>query len=70
MSTVQENEKLEGAVDQIEKVQDGAVSDPYNFASRPEEWHREFKKRLLRKVDLRLLPMLCLMFLMSYLDRR
>ncbi len=48
----------------------GQITDPYDFESRSEEWHREATKKLLRKVDLRLLPMLCLMFLMSYLDRR
>lgn len=52
----------EEAVNEIEKVTQGReVSDPYGFASRPQEWHTEFKKKLLRKVDLRLLPMLCLM---------
>ena len=46
------------------------VRDPHGFASKSEEWHQDFRKRLLRKVDSHLLPMLCLMFLMSYLDRR
>ena len=46
-----------------------AVQDPFGFAQRPQEWHDEFRKKLVRKVDLRLLPMLCLMFLMCYLDR-
>ncbi|KAH8651050.1 major facilitator superfamily domain-containing protein [Xylariales sp. PMI_506] len=55
--------------DQIEKVATAPIADPFNFADRSEEWHREFTKKLLWKVDLRLLPMLSLMFLMSYLDR-
>ena len=44
-------------------------NDPFNFASRPASWHREASRKLLRKIDLHLLPMLSLMFLMCYLDR-
>lgn len=57
-------------INQVEKVPGlPVVHDPYGFAQKPQQWHDEFKKKLVRKVDLRLLPMLCLMFLMCYLDR-
>ncbi|ORY58890.1 allantoate permease [Pseudomassariella vexata] len=59
-----------GEIDQVEKVHVGTrINEAYDFASRPEEWHQEYTKKLLRKIDLRLLHMLSLMFLMSYLDR-
>jgi hypothetical protein len=40
------------------------------FAEKSPEWHDEATKRLLRKVDLRLLPVLILMYLLNFLDRR
>lgn len=45
-------------------------NDPRSFGTRPPEWHTEFNKRLLRKVDFRMIPILCLMFLLNFLDRR
>ncbi|KAF2089114.1 MFS general substrate transporter [Saccharata proteae CBS 121410] len=42
----------------------------YNaFASNDETWHRAETKRLLRKVDTHLLPLLVLMYLLNFLDR-
>ncbi len=37
------------------------VTDPWQFSSKSEAWHKDFNRKLLWKVDLRLLPMLCLM---------
>ena len=39
------------------------------FASKDPEWRSYHTKRLLRKVDIRLLPLLILMFLLNFLDR-
>ncbi|KAL4802447.1 major facilitator superfamily domain-containing protein [Aspergillus unguis] len=39
------------------------------YASKGEEWHRQMTRRLLRKVDLHLLPLLVLMYLLNFLDR-
>jgi hypothetical protein len=33
-------------------------------------WHRAMNKRLLRKVDIHLLPLLVLMYLLNFLDRK
>lgn len=46
------------------------VEDPWGFSQRSQEWHQDYNKKLLRKIDLRMLPLLSYMFLMNYLDRR
>lgn len=40
-----------------------------SFASRDEEWHDHMTKKLLKKVDARLLPILVMMYLLNFLDR-
>jgi hypothetical protein len=39
------------------------------FAARDEEWHAYRTRRLLRKVDMHLLPWIVLMYLTNFLDR-
>lgn len=39
------------------------------YASQSDEWKAEKTKSLLRKVDLRLLPLLISMYLLNFLDR-
>lgn len=39
------------------------------FESQDEEWRRDFDKKLLAKVDLRLMPSLVIMYLLNFLDR-
>jgi hypothetical protein len=46
------------------------ADDPYAFNTKSAEWHATFNKKLLRKVDFRMLPLLSYMFLVNYLDRR
>ncbi|KAK3396864.1 major facilitator superfamily domain-containing protein [Sordaria brevicollis] len=45
--------------------------DPWasQFTSAPPSWHVTTSKRLLRKIDLHLLPFLILMYLLNFLDR-
>jgi len=40
-----------------------------SYASKDEEWRAHHTKNLLRKVDIRLLPLLVLMYLLNFLDR-
>jgi hypothetical protein len=40
------------------------------YASKGPEWHQQMSRRLLRKVDLHLLPFLVLMYLLNFLDRK
>lgn len=40
-----------------------------SYASKDEEWKAYHTKKLLRKVDIRLLPLLVLMYLLNFLDR-
>ncbi|KAI1199356.1 allantoate permease [Nemania serpens] len=39
------------------------------FTEADENWHRAMQKRLMRKVDVHLLPLLILMYLLNFLDR-
>lgn len=39
------------------------------FASKDAEWKASHNKRLLRKIDLHVLPVLILMYLLNFLDR-
>ncbi|KAF5005095.1 hypothetical protein FDECE_8415 [Fusarium decemcellulare] len=39
------------------------------FDNESEEWRQDFDKKLLRKVDLRLMPTLVIMYLLNFLDR-
>lgn len=43
--------------------------DNFNFPSQTEEWRLDFEKKLLRKVDTRLMPTLVIMYLLNFLDR-
>jgi hypothetical protein len=40
-----------------------------SYASKDDEWKSFHTKQLLRKVDIRLLPLLILMYLLNFLDR-
>jgi MFS family permease len=39
------------------------------FDGKDENWHKDFDKKLLRKVDARLMPTLVMMYLLNFLDR-
>ncbi|KAM0494984.1 hypothetical protein ACHAP8_008362 [Fusarium lateritium] len=41
----------------------------FDFPSQTEEWRQGFEKKLLRKVDTRLMPTLVIMYLLNFLDR-
>lgn len=40
------------------------------YAAKGDEWHCRMTKRVVRKVDLHLLPLVVLMYLMNFLDRK
>jgi hypothetical protein len=39
------------------------------FANKDEVWKSEMDKKLVRKIDLRLLPILVILYLLNFLDR-
>ncbi|KAI9371091.1 major facilitator superfamily domain-containing protein [Aspergillus egyptiacus] len=39
------------------------------YASKSAEWHKQMTRKLMRKVDFHLLPLLVLMYLLNFLDR-
>ncbi|KAI0876511.1 allantoate permease [Hypoxylon argillaceum] len=50
-------------------VDEGQVALFRRFAEADAAWHRAINKRLMRKVDVHLLPLLILMYLLNFLDR-
>jgi hypothetical protein len=48
---------------------DPTMAKNLEFAAKDSQWKALHTKRLLRKVDLRLLPFLALMYLLNFLDR-
>jgi len=57
-------------VDHITPTESNVV-DPWvaQFETRDAEWEKEATKKLVRKVDTRLLPFLVVMYLLNFLDR-
>jgi hypothetical protein len=56
--------------DEVSKTPADPVLAIYlKYASQTPEWKAHHTSRLLRKVDLRLLPLLILMYLLNFLDR-
>ncbi|KAF6527342.1 hypothetical protein ACKRZS_004438 [Fusarium odoratissimum] len=43
--------------------------ESWDFNNQTEEWRKDFDKKLLRKVDMRLMPTLVIMYLLNFLDR-
>ena len=39
------------------------------FASHDASWHQDFERKLMRKVDLRLIPLLVIMYINNFMDR-
>lgn len=67
-----------GVAEQVEQQsQDAAIAGTKEaeqalfaqFASKSEEWRVETDKKLVRKIDLHLMPFLILMYLLNFLDR-
>ncbi|RDW65061.1 hypothetical protein BP6252_10712 [Coleophoma cylindrospora] len=63
-----------GLATESEHVEGKGPSDPtlqiyLEFASKDAEWKAANTKKLLRKVDIRLLPLLVIMYLLNFLDR-
>lgn len=60
-----------GSVTHDERKEILKHENPYyaEFASRGEEWRKQYEKKFVRKVDWRLMPLLILMYLNNFLDR-
>ena len=53
------------------KIQESNQDAIYQtYVAKSPEWHREMTKKLLRKVDIHLLPFLVVMYLLNFLDRK
>jgi MFS family permease len=62
--------ELEGITEvQVADAQAVDIDDLLEFDKRPKEWHSKFQKKLLRKLDLHILPVIVVMYLLNFLDR-
>lgn len=50
-------------------IGDPELNERYGFDERNEEWHKTKRRKLLRKLDLHIMPTIILMYLLNYLDR-
>ncbi|KAK9312167.1 major facilitator superfamily domain-containing protein [Lipomyces starkeyi] len=62
-----EDENLENLPVRI--IGDPELNERFGFNERSEEWHRKSRQKLLRKLDLHILPIIVMMYLLNYLDR-
>ncbi|KAK9242903.1 major facilitator superfamily domain-containing protein [Lipomyces tetrasporus] len=62
-----EDENLENLPVRI--IGDPELNERFGFNERSEEWHRKSRRKLLRKLDLHILPVIVVMYLLNYLDR-
>lgn len=69
--------KVDGDIDQVERAVDAPMKQDQAYGLEPPEAirhmtadeRRELETKVRRKIDLRLLPMMVLMYIMNYLDR-
>lgn len=59
-----------GVVPEQKGVNDEQHALYLQFKAKDAEWHRAESKKLMRKVDWHLLPLLILMYLLNFLDRK
>ena len=60
---------MRSSIDKKKGVNEEQQAFYNDFATRDEEWKKFHTKKLLRKVDTRLLPFLVVMYLLNFLDR-
>jgi hypothetical protein len=50
---------------------DQSLQDAYfqSFNTKDAEWHKAFEKQLMRKVDMRLIPLLIVMYLNNFIGK-
>lgn len=60
----------EGVVAVQKGINDAQHELYLQFKTKDAEWHQAESKKLLRKVDLHLLPLLIAMYLLNFLDRK
>ena len=69
MGVKQEDFQLENRESVVKMASDHAKAYVEHFQAQDENWKREQERKLLRKLDLRLLPFLIIMYLLNFLDR-
>ena len=72
--TVSENVEVKTSLDKEKADRIPGVNEQQKafflqFANKDEEWRAHYDKKVLRKVDARLMPILVVMYLLNFLDR-
>ncbi len=67
---VEQKIEIPAELAQRDGVDEEQVAMFRQFMAADEEWHQGMTKKLIRKIDLHLLPMLILMYLLNFLDRK
>ncbi|SPO07182.1 related to putative tartrate transporter [Cephalotrichum gorgonifer] len=69
--SIEHEEKVQRATSPSTAIADTLKTDDYaeRFEAQDEEWKKRFERKLVRKVDIRLLPTLIIMYLLNFLDR-
>lgn len=69
--SIEQAEKAQKATSPSPAIAENLTTEDYaaRFEAQDEEWRRRFDRKLLRKVDIRLLPTLIVMYLLNFLDR-
>lgn len=62
-------DKTKAEIDLIPGADDSQKPLYAEFAARDDEWRAHMDKKLLRKVDMRMLPCLILLYTLNFLDR-
>lgn len=62
-------EKDVGKLDAVPGTDESQKALFLEFASRDDAWKAEMDKKLVRKIDIRLLPILVILYLLNFLDR-
>ena len=70
LEEVDQKAAIAAALKQNDGIDEEQVAMFQRFMAADEEWHRHMEGKLLRKIDFRLLPMLILMYLLNFLDRK
>lgn len=67
---VQHKEDVIAEVARKQGLAEEKIAQFRRFTEADAEWHRSMHKKLMRKVDIHLLPLLVLMYLLNFLDRK
>ena len=69
--SITKHEEIVAAIDNgsLKGIKESQISYFEQFETQDDSWRKAYEKKLLRKIDFRLLPLLVLCYLLNFLDR-